>query len=202
MLKEAINQMKTALILLILLSILTGFIYPLTVTGLAQIFFPWKANGSLIKQNNQFVGSKLIGQPFSDARYFWGRPSATAPYAYNGAASSGSNLSSSNPNFLSIVKERMMHLKQVDPQNEQAVPIDLVTASGSGLDPEISPYAANYQVPRIAKIRKLPEADVYQLVEQYSKLRTWRILGEPRVNVLELNIALDNLRSSNAPKSP
>lgn len=202
MLKEAINQMKTALILLILLSILTGFIYPLTVTGLAQIFFPWKANGSLIKQNNQVVGSHLIGQPFSDAAYFWGRPSATKPYPYNGAASSGSNLATSNPDFLSIVKERMTHLRQADPQNEQAVPIDLVTASASGLDPEISPLAAQYQVPRIAKIRQIPEADIYQLVEQYSKPRTWRILGEPRVNVLELNLALDNLRSINAPKSP
>ncbi|MFJ1269552.1 potassium-transporting ATPase subunit KdpC [Legionella lytica] len=202
MLKEAMNQMKTALILLILISVLTGFIYPLTVTGLAQIFFPWKANGSLIKQNNQWIGSQLIGQPFSDAAYFWGRPSATTSYPYNGAASSGSNLAASNPDFLSIVKERMTHLRQADPQNEQAVPIDLVTASGSGLDPEISPLAAKYQVPRIAKIRQLPEADIYQLVEQYSKPRTWRILGEPRVNVLELNLALDNLRSINAPKSP
>lgn len=202
MIKEAINQIKTALLLLIILTILTGFIYPLAVTALAQLFFPWQANGSLIKQNGQFIGSNLIGQSFTSPSYFWGRPSATTPYPYNGSSSSGSNLGPSNPDLFTAVKNRITQLKQADPQNNKAVPVDLVTASGSGLDPEISPLAALYQVSRIAKARQIPASDVYNLINRYSKNRTWRLLGEPRINVMELNLALDRLRIKHDQSSP
>lgn len=202
MFKEAINQIKTALILLLLLTVLTGLIYPLAVTALAQLFFLSEANGSLIKQNGQTIGSRLIGQSFTSAAYFWGRPSATTPYPYNGNASSGSNLGPSNPALLNTVKGRIAQLQQADPQNNQAIPVDLVTASGSGLDPEISPFAAQYQVPRIAKVRQIPETEVYALINQHSKNRTWALLGEPRINVLELNIALDHLRMKHDANSP
>ncbi len=202
MFKEAINQIKTALILLLLLTVLTGLIYPLAVTALAQLFFPSEANGSLIKQNGQTIGSRLIGQSFTSAAYFWGRPSATTPYPYNGNASSGSNLGPSNPDLLNTVKGRIAQLQQADPQNNQVIPVDLVTASGSGLDPEISPFAAQYQVPRIAKVRQIPETEVYALINQHSKNRTWALLGEPRINVLELNIALDHLRMKHDANSP
>jgi K+-transporting ATPase ATPase C chain len=196
MFKEALNQMKTAILMLVFFTFLTGFIYPLIVTGVAQLFFPWKANGSLIQEKGQRIGSRLIGQPFSGANYFWSRPSATTPYPYNGIASSGSNSGPSNPDFLALIKERINQLKQANPQNNQAIPIDLVTASGSGLDPEISPFAAYYQAARIAKARHLPEETIIDLIKKHSKHRSLWILGEPRVNVLELNLDLDHLETN------
>ncbi|KTC93750.1 MULTISPECIES: potassium-transporting ATPase subunit KdpC [Legionella] len=204
MFKEAMSQIKTALILLVLLSVITGLIYPLMVTALAQLLFPYQANGSLILQNNRVIGSQYIGQNFRSLAYFWGRPSMTSAYAYNGAASSGSNSGPTNPDFLALVKERISQLKQWHPENNQLTPIDLVTASGSGLDPELSPYAAFYQAARVAKVRQLPEAKVLELINKQIKYRTWGLLGEPRVNVLQLNLALDALRTSNeqAPSKP
>lgn len=196
MFKELIAQMRTALILLILMTVLTGLLYPLAVTGLAQLFFPQKANGSLIEMNNRVIGSRLIGQSFTSNAYFWGRPSATSPSPYNGEASSGSNLGPTNPIFFATVKERITQLKQASPQNNNVIPGDLVTASGSGLDPEISPQAAFYQVARIAKERNLSEKEVHTLIEQHIQNRTLGLLGEPRINVLELNLALDHLRTS------
>ncbi|TAK73092.1 MAG: potassium-transporting ATPase subunit KdpC [Gammaproteobacteria bacterium] len=183
-----IKQIKTAFILLLLLTILTGIIYPLMVTGVAQLLFPWKANGSLIERDGKVIGSVLIGQSFTDPAYFWGRPSATIPFPYNAAASSGSNMGPSNPDFLSTIKLRVAAFQKWDSQH--FVPVDLVTASGSGLDSEISPEAAFYQVPRIAKLRHLSEAEVRVLVQSVLKERSFYFLGEPRVNVLQLNLAL------------
>lgn len=202
MFKEVIAQMKTALILLIVLTVLTGLLYPLAVTGLAQLFFPQKANGSLIVQNNQVIGSRLIGQSFTSQAYFWGRPSATSPYPYNGEASSGSNSGPTNPSFLATVKNRITQLKQASPQKNNVIPVDLVTASGSGLDPDISPQAAFYQVARIAKERNLNEKEVHTLIEQHIQNRTLGLLGEPRINVLELNLALDHLRTNHDELAP
>lgn len=190
MFKEALAPIKTALLLLLTLTILTGLLYPLLVTGLAQLLFPAKANGSLITKNNSVIGSSLIGQAFTNPAYFWGRPSATTPYPYNGAASSGSNLGPSNPELLKTVKER---IQQFNGQSNQSIPIDLVTASGSGLDPDISPYAAYFQSARVAQARNLSETQINALIEQQIQRRTLGFLGEPRVNVLELNLALDNL---------
>lgn len=190
MLKEAMSQLKTTLILLVLLTLITGLIYPLVFTGLAQFCFPYEAGGSLIFKGNRVIGSRLIGQAFSSAAYFWGRPSATTPYPYNGEASSGSNLGPTNPDFLATVKARISLFK-----DQQRVPVDLVTASASGLDPEISPYAAYYQVRRVAKARQLPEVLIQQLISEHLKGPTWGFLGEARVNVLELNLALDTLRT-------
>lgn len=195
MFKAAVNQMKTALILLISLMLLTGLIYPLIVTGLAQFFFPTQANGSLIQQNGLIIGSRLIGQSFSSPAYFWGRPSATTPFPYNGGASLGSNSGPSNPGFLASVKDRVTQLNAFKTKTNQLVPVDLVTTSGSGLDPEISPYTAFYQVARVAKTRHIPEKELHALIISQIKSRTWGILGEPRVNVLQLNLALDNLRT-------
>jgi K+-transporting ATPase ATPase C chain len=174
---------------LIFLSIVTGIAYPLLVTGIAQLAFNEQANGSLILQNEKIVGSRLIGQPFSDPRYFWGRPSATSPMPYNGAASSGSNQGPTNPALKEAVEGRIKALGGPTP-----VPADLVTASGSGLDPHISPAAAEYQVVRVAKARSLPEEPVRALVQEYTRGRQLGVLGEPVVNVLELNLALDALR--------
>ncbi len=193
MFKDALNQMKTAFIALVFLTVLTGFIYPLAVTAIAQLCFPWQANGSLIEQKGKTIGSVLIGQHFSSPNYFWGRPSATAPYPYNGEASSGSNSGPSNPDFLATVRERVEQLKKWGGGNNKFVPVDLVTASGSGLDPEISPMAAFYQVPRVAQSRNRSEMDVIALIERQINRRTFELLGEPRVNVLQLNIALDHL---------
>jgi K+-transporting ATPase ATPase C chain len=201
MFADALKQMKTGLMLLIVFSVLTGLIYPAIVTGIAQITFPWKANGSIIKLNGNAIGSELIGQEFTDNKYFWGRPSATTPYPYNAESSSGSNAGPMNEDYLNDVKQRVGKLKVADYSNAGGAPVDLVTASGSGLDPEISPYSAFYQSNRIAKARGLDlDAVVHILIENYMKGRTFGLLGEPRVNVLQLNLALDGLTESSKPK--
>jgi len=190
------SQLRPALVTLVLLTAITGVIYPLTVTAIAQAVFPWQANGSLLGRDGQPAGSALIGQPFDDPRYFWGRLSATTPFPYNAGASSGSNLGPTNPALLDQVKARVAALKQADPGNTAPIPADLVTASGSGLDPDISPAAADYQVPRVARVRGLDEAVVRRLVAEVTEEPTFGLLGEARVNVLELNMALDRLQSS------
>ena len=184
---------RPALVSLIVLTILTGIIYPLAVTGLAQLIFPSQANGSIMVKNGKPVGSALIGQPFDDPKYFWGRLSATAPFPYNSAASSGSNLAQSNPALLDNAKARIAALKAGDPHAPASIPADLATASGSGLDPHISPAAAAYQVQRIAKLRGMDEAKVSALVAANTEGRQFGILGEPVVNVLKINLALDEL---------
>jgi K+-transporting ATPase ATPase C chain len=194
MFKEAMSQMKTAFILLVFLTVITGLLYPLLVTALAQFFFPWQANGSLIEKDGKKIGSLLIGQEFASPLYFWGRPSATSPFPYNGEASSGSNSGPSNLDFLAVVKGRIDYLNTVDVKKNQLIPVDLVTASGSGLDPDISPLAAFYQVSRIATARHIPEKEINALINHKIKKRTFALLGEPRVNVLQLNLALDDLK--------
>ena len=176
---------------LLLLTLVTGVAYPLLVTGIAQAVFPSQAQGSLIVKDGKVVGSRLIGQPFDDPKYFWSRPSATSPFADNAGSSSGSNLSPTNPALITTVQGRVDALRAADPANTAPVPVDLVTASGSGLDPHISPAAALYQVSRVAKARKLDPEAVRQLVERATEGRLLGFLGEPRVNVLELNLALD-----------
>jgi len=185
------SLLRPALSLLALFTLLTGLLYPALVTGVAQALFPDQANGSLIKQGERIVGSRLIGQPFADARYFWSRPSATGPVPYNAAASSGSNQGPLNPAFKDAVAARVKALRDADPTQKAPVPVDLVTASGSGLDPHISPAAAYYQVPRVARLRGLAEAQVRELVAAHVVRRTFGLLGEPHVNVLALNLALD-----------
>jgi K+-transporting ATPase ATPase C chain len=184
-------HIRPALVLLIVMSVLTGLVYPAVVTGIAQLVFPRQANGSLIVRDGKVIGSALIGQPFDDPKYFWGRPSATSPFPYNAASSSGSNQGPTNPALYDAVKGRVEALRAADPGNTAPVPVDLVTASGSGLDPHISPAAALYQVGRVAKARKLEESAVRQLVEKHTEGRQIGFLGEPRVNVLMLNLALD-----------
>jgi potassium-transporting ATPase KdpC subunit len=184
------------------LTLLTGLIYPLAVTGVARLAFPAQAAGSLIVHDGAPQGSALIGQPFSDPRYFWGRPSATGPVPYNGAASSGSNLSPTNPALTASIVERITALRAADPGNPSAVPVDLVTASGSGLDPHISPAAAQWQSARVARIRGLDSFAVERLVTEHTEPRTWGVLGEPRVNVLRLNLALDRLSPDAAAATP
>jgi potassium-transporting ATPase KdpC subunit len=188
------SQIRPALMALLIFTVLTGLLYPLVVTGIAQLVFPHQANGSLIVQNGQTVGSALIGQQFTDPKYFWGRLSATGPYPYNAAASSGSNLGPTNPALLDEVKARIAALKAADPTNTQLIPVDLVTSSGSGLDPDISVAAALYQIPRVARLRGLSESAVRTLVDKYTQGRTLGFLGEPRVNVLQLNLALEALK--------
>jgi K+-transporting ATPase ATPase C chain len=176
---------------LLLLTLVTGVAYPLLVTGIAQVVFPSQAQGSLIVMDGKVVGSRLIGQPFDDPKYFWSRPSATSPFADNAGSSSGSNLSPTNPDLIKAVQGRVDALRAADPGNTTPVPVDLVTASGSGLDPHISPAAALYQVSRVARVRKVDPAAVRQLVERHTEGRSLGFLGEPRVNVLALNLALD-----------
>lgn len=188
------SQLKPALILFGLLTIVTGIAYPLLITGVAQLVFPYQANGSLIVQNGQVKGSALIGQQFDDPKYFWGRPSATSQYPYNASGSSGSNLGPTNPALIEAIQARVQALKQADPSNHLSIPVDLITASGSGLDPDISPAAAYYQVARVARARGIPEDMLRQLVSQHVQGRELGFLGEPRVNVLSLNLALDALQ--------
>jgi len=186
--------LRPALVLFVLLSALTGLLYPLAVTGAAQALFPSQAAGSLVLVDGKPVGSSLIGQNFSDPKHFWGRPSATAPMAYNAAASGGSNQGPLNPALTDAVKARIEALRAADPGNTAPVPVDLVTASASGLDPHITPAAAAWQVPRIARARGLPAAEVEALVARLTESPLAGLLGEPRVNVLALNLALDGVR--------
>ena len=186
--------LRPALVLLVLLTAITGIAYPLVVTGLAEALFPAQAGGSLVVSNGQVVGSSLVGQSFSDPKHFWSRPSATAPQPYNGLASGGSNLGPLNPDLAKGVAARIAALRAADPTNTAPVPVDLVTASGSGLDPDISLAGANYQAPRVARERGLSREAVLSLVAAHAHGRWLGILGEPRVNVLELNLALDGLQ--------
>lgn len=188
-----LKQLRPALVALVVFTILTGVLYPLVVTLIAQAAFPAQANGSLIVKDGTVVGSSLIGQAFDDPKYFWSRPSATGPVAYNAGASSGSNLGPTNPALAEAVQSRVEALKAADPDNTALIPVDLVTSSGSGLDPHISVAAADYQLARVARVRNLDAAQVQQLVTQYTEERMLGILGEPRVNVLQLNLALDDL---------
>jgi len=185
-------HLKPAFLMLLVLTLLTGAVYPTAVTVLAQLFAADQANGSLIPSaGGDARGSRLIGQAFSDGKYFWGRPSATAPYPYNAAASSGSNQGPTNPALTAAVESRIAALRAADPTQAGAVPVDLVTASGSGLDPHISRAAAEYQVSRVARARKLTPEMLRELIDEHTEGRQWGFLGEPRVNVLELNLALD-----------
>jgi K+-transporting ATPase ATPase C chain len=176
------------------LTVVTGLLYPLAITGSARVLFPQQADGSLIIRGGRVLGSRLIGQSFTDPGHFWSRLSATAPQPYNGTASSGSNLGPTNPALTEAVKSRIVALRAVDPDNAAPIPVDLVTASGSGLDPEISLAAANYQAARVARVRHLSAAAVQALIAAHTKGRLLGVIGEPRVNVLELNLALDALK--------
>jgi potassium-transporting ATPase KdpC subunit len=185
------RQLRPALLVLLVLTGITGILYPLLVTGIAQVVFPKQANGSLVVRGGQTIGSHLIGQSFTDRRDFWSRPSATSATPYDAAASSGSNLGPTNPALEAALRARIQALHESDPTNAAPIPVDLVTCSGSGLDPHISPAAAFWQVPRVARSRNLTAAQVHALVAQHVEGRTFGVLGEPRVNVLELNLALD-----------
>ncbi|MFO0589491.1 MAG: potassium-transporting ATPase subunit KdpC [Polyangiaceae bacterium] len=187
--------LRPAAVLLGLFTLLTGAVYPLVVTGAARAIFPAQSRGSLIQEGDRVIGSTLIGQPFEDPRYFWGRPSATSPRAYDASASTGSNLGPSNPALADAVRARVAALRAADPDSTAPVPIDLVTTSASGLDPHISPAAAMYQVARVARARGLPEARVRELVDRFTERPTLGLLGEPRVAVLPLNLALDDLNT-------
>ena len=195
-----LKQLKPAIVLLVLFTLITGVIYPLVVTGIAQVLFPSQANGSLIVRNGKAVGSTLIGQNFDDPKYFWGRLSDTGDFSYNAfnaatlTGSSGSNYGPMNPALLKAVQARIDALKAADPGNTSPIPVDLVTASGSGLDPDISIAAALYQISRVAKVRGMSEQAVHDLVNQYTSGRQLGILGEPTVNVLLLNLALDGIK--------
>ena len=183
--------LRSAVMLLLLMTVITGVLYPLVATGLAQLVFPQRANGSLIVKDGKPIGSVLIGQSFTAPKYFWSRPSATTPQANNGINSGGSNLGPTNPALTDAVKQRIAALRAADPGNTAPVPVDMVTASGSGLDPEISPAAAQYQLERVAKARGLSTSQVQALVNEYTSGRQFGMFGEPRVNVLQLNLALD-----------
>jgi K+-transporting ATPase ATPase C chain len=185
------NILRPALVLFVLLSAITGIVYPLAVTGAAKSVFPTQAAGSLVVRDGVTVGSTLIGQNFTDPKHFWGRPSATAPMPYNGGASGGANLGPLNPALVDAVKARIEALRAADPGNTVPVPVDLVTTSASGLDPDISPAAAQYQAARIARLRNLPIDQVEQLIDDHTQAPLWGLLGEARVNVLALNLALD-----------
>ncbi len=186
-----LRELRPALVIFLLLTVLTGLLYPGVVTIIGRLAFPDQATGSVVTRSGVTVGSRLLGQQFSEPRYFWGRPSATGPQPFNGAASSGSNLAATNPALEQSVRERVAALRTAG-SGPGAVPVDLVTASGSGLDPHVSPAAAEYQVARVARERGIPESEVRRLVSAATQGRTFGILGEPRVNVLELNLALDS----------
>ncbi|KDD18866.1 K+-transporting ATPase, C subunit [Bordetella bronchiseptica MBORD731] len=188
------RPLRAALVIFLALSVLVGLLYPLATTGVARLLWPFQAGGSLLEQDGHVVGSALIGQSFTDPRYFWGRPSATAPMPYNAAASGGSNLGPANPALAQAVRARIAALRAADPGNPAPIPVDLATASGSGLDPHISPAAAGYQAARVARARGLPTATVEQLIARHTERPVPDILGEPVVNVLALNLALDRLR--------
>ena len=189
-----LSVLRPAATLLALFTLTTGIGYPLAVTGAARIIFPAQANGSLVEANGRVVGSSLVGQSFDDPRYFWGRPSATSTSPYDASASAGSNLGPTNPALATAVRERVAALRAADPERaSMPVPVDLVTGSASGLDPHVSPAAALYQVQRVARVRGVPEDRVRTLVEAHIEERTLGVLGEPRVNVLRLNLALDEL---------
>jgi K+-transporting ATPase ATPase C chain len=190
-----LKELKPALLMLLVLTLVTGAGYPALVTGIAQLLFKSQANGSLIEKDGKVVGSKLIGQPFSDPKYFWGRPSATAPMPYNAGASSGSNLGPLNPALEDAVKNRIEALKSSDPTQSAPIPVDLVTTSASGLDPHISPAAARWQAPRIGRVRGLALAAVGKLIDDCTEGRQLGFLGEPRVSALCLNLALDRVTS-------
>jgi K+-transporting ATPase ATPase C chain len=185
------KQLRTTIVLLVAFSAITGVLYPLAVTGVAQLFFPEKANGSLILKDGTPMGSVLIGQPFHSPKYFWGRLSATGPFAFNAAASSGSNYGPLHPLLLDATRKRVEDLRNADPQNAQPIPVDLVTASSSGLDPHMSIAAALYQVPRVARERGITEEALRSLVDRHTEQRDFGFLGEPGVHVLNLNLALD-----------
>ncbi|MFA7255151.1 MAG: potassium-transporting ATPase subunit KdpC [Candidatus Omnitrophota bacterium] len=185
------EQLRPAVTSFFLLTLITGILYPLSVTGISQIFFKDQANGSLIFRNGQPSGSLLIGQPFDDPKYLWGRLSSTAPVSFNAAASSGSNFGPTNPNLLSAVQTRIKSLRDADPKNKNRIPVDLVTGSASGLDPHISPAAAEYQASRIARIRKISREIIRSIIRQHTQERLFGIIGEPIVNVLEVNLQLD-----------
>jgi K+-transporting ATPase ATPase C chain len=185
---------RPAVSLLVLMTVLLGIVYPLVITGIAKVAFSRQAEGSLIHQNGKLIGSQLIGQSFSEPKYFWGRPSATTPQPYNGLASTGSNLGPLNPALLDAVKANAKALHDADPENRQLIPVELVTASASGLDPDISPAAAQYQAARVARARNLAPASVETLIKTHLRGRLLGLFGEPRINVLELNLALDQLR--------
>ena len=187
------RSLRPAVSLLLLMTVLCGLGYPLVITGIARTVFPFQAEGSLIHVDGKLIGSQLIGQSFTDPKYFWGRPSATTPQPYNPLASSGSNLGPLNPALIDLVKANAKRLQDADPENHQPVPVELVTASASGLDPEISLAAASYQAARVARVRGLPLADVQALIAAHGKGRVLGLLGEPRINVLELNLALSKL---------
>lgn len=190
-----LKEFRPALVMLVMLTVLTGVAYPLVVTGVGQAFFSHQANGSLIEREGKPVASRLIGQAFTQPKYFWGRPSATSPYPYNASASGGSNQGPLNVALTDAVKARIQALRDADPNAPAAVPVDLVTASGSGLDPHISPAAAEYQVNRVAKVRNLSPEQVRRLVADHTEGRQLGFFGEPRVNVVELNFALDGVRA-------
>jgi potassium-transporting ATPase KdpC subunit len=184
--------LRQTVLVFLALTLLTGVVYPVLITVVAQVVFPYQANGSLIERDGKVIGSELIGQQFDDPRYFWSRPSATSP-PYNGSASTGSNYGPTNPAQLDAVKERAAAIKKANPSQTGPVPVDLVTASGSGLDPHISPAAAEYQVTRVAQARRIDPRRVRELVSEHTRGRTFGLFGEPCVNVLELNLALDGL---------
>lgn len=186
-----LRELRTTVVIFVLLSVLTGLAYPLVTTIVGRLAFPVQSQGSLLEVKDRSVGSALLGQSFSSPGYFWSRPSATGPNAYNGAASSGSNQGPTNPALTAAIADRVAALRAADPGNSLPVPVDLVTASASGLDPHITPAAAEYQVARVARVRGLAPAQVQSLVVAHTEKRTFGILGEPRINVLELNLALD-----------
>jgi potassium-transporting ATPase KdpC subunit len=189
-----VRIIRPALSLLVLMTLLLGIAYPLVISGAAKGAFPHQAAGSLLYRDGKLIGSTLIGQSFSDPKYFWGRPSATAPQPYNGLASTPSNLGPLNPALIDAVKANAKALHDADPDNQQPVPVDLVSASASGLDPEVSVAAAQYQAARVARARHLEPLRVEALIKSHERERLWGFIGEPRVNVLELNLALDRLR--------